>query len=159
MEVMLIDENGSKIGNVDIEEARRLASESGNDLVKVNSKDNIYRIANAGKLMYEKKQSEKKMRDHKRTHKVKEIKIGLNIDEHDLNIKIKHVIGFLNKGIKTKITMQLKGRQNNFKDMALTKLNCFLQSVVKNTGAIIDVPPKFEGNRIIAFINSNNQIT
>jgi translation initiation factor IF-3 len=152
MKVTLIGDDGKRIGEVDIEEARKIATEKDKNLVKVSAKGNVYRIADAGKLMYEKKQKEKKLRAQRRTHKVKEIKIGLNTNDHDLNVKLKRIIGFIEKGMKTKVTLQLKGRQRNFRDAAMSKMKLFLDSIIHSVNAEIDKVPKLEGNRIIAFI-------
>lgn len=105
MSVILIDDSGNKLGNFTIAEAEKKAKASGKDLVMVNAKNQVYRIADAGKLKYEQKQKEKRIKAQNRAHKVKEVKIKPNIDEHDLKIKEKRIMDFLNKDLKTKVTI------------------------------------------------------
>lgn len=151
MEILLIGEDGSKIGNFDIEEARKIASSTNKDLVRVG-KNNVYKIADAGKLKYEQKQRQKRQRAQRRVHKVKEIKLRLSTDIHDLNTKSKRVEEFLSKGLKTKITMQFKGRQLAFKEAGLRKMNDFINTIIDSGKAVIDRAPKFEGKNIVAFL-------
>ena len=153
MEILLIGETGQKLGNMSLEEARRIAKDAGKDLIIVNAKKNVYRMADAGKLKYERKQKEKKQRSQKRTHKVKEIKLRLSTEQHDMEVKIKHIKDFLSKGLKTKVTMQLKGRQRGLKDVGISKMNELIANVVEGGLATVDKMPSFDGNNITAFLS------
>ena len=150
--VLLIGEDGQKIGEVSVEEARRLAKEAGKNLVLKDAKRNVYRIADAGKLKYEQKQRQKQQRAQRRTHKVKEIKLRLSTDTHDLEVKTKRIREFLAKGLKTKITMQFKGRQMAFRDVGLEKMNALIATATEGGIATVDKPPKIEGRNIVAFL-------
>jgi len=110
MSVILVDDSGNKLGNFSIAEAEKRAKESGKDLVMVNAKNQVYRIADAGKLKYEQKQKEKRIKAQNRAHKVKEVKMKPNIDEHDLKIKEKRIVDFLEKDLKTKVTIMFTRR-------------------------------------------------
>ena len=153
MEILLIGETGQKIGNMGLEEARNIAKGAGKDLVIVNAKKNIYRMADAGKLKYEQKQKQKKQRSQRRSHKVKEIKLRLLTEKHDMDVKIKHIKDFLSKGLKTKVTMQLKGRQRSMKDLGINKMNELIANVVEGGLASIDKIPTFDGSSITAFLS------
>lgn len=152
MEILLVGEDGQKIGSMSLERAQDIAKAEGKDLVIVNAKKNIYRIADAGKLKYERKQKEKQQRSQRRTHKIKEIKLRLSTEPHDLEVKIKRIRDFLSKGMKTKITMQFKGRQRAFKDMGLDKMNSLISAVIDDGLATVDKVPEFNGNNITAFL-------
>ena len=152
MNITLIGEDGKLVGNISLDQARRMAKASGKDLIMVNAKSNVYRIADAGKLKYEQKQKDKQQRAQRRTHKVKEIQLSPNIDTHDLNVKVEHVREFLSKGMKTKITMMLKGRQIVFKDMAAEKLNNVVSTLVQEGVAVVDGKVKQEGRDIIVYL-------
>jgi translation initiation factor IF-3 len=87
--VRLIDEDGTQLGIVALDEARTRAKEKGLDLVEVGAGADppVVRILDWGKLKYER---EKKAREsRKKTHviDVKEVKYRPNIDEHDYDIK------------------------------------------------------------------------
>ena len=111
--VRLIGADGSQIGVVPIEEARRHAEEAGLDLVEVGAKADppVVKILDWGKVKYEKEKQAREAR--KKTHviEVKEVKYRPSIDEHDRERKTKRVLEFLNKGKKVKVTIFFRYRQ------------------------------------------------
>ena len=57
---------------------------------------------------------EKKAKEAKKNQqviKIKEIRLQPKIDKHDYDFKLNHVIDFLKKGYKVKITIRFRGRQ------------------------------------------------
>lgn len=111
--VRLIDEDGSQLGVVPLEEARKKAEDRGLDLVEVgpNANPPVVRVLDWGKLKYER---EKKAREsRKKTHviEVKEVKYRPNIGENDYEIKTKRARRFLTQGKKVKVTIFFRYRQ------------------------------------------------
>ena len=96
-----------------IQEALSKAEQAEMDLVLINENADpkICRILNYEKFLYEQKRKEK---DKAKTLEVKEIKLGPNTSENDLSYRSKHIIEFLNKGHKVKLTMQFRGREMAF---------------------------------------------
>ena len=152
MNIILIGEDGKLVGQITIDQARRMAKESGKDLIMVNAKNNTYRIADAGKLKYEQRQKDKQQRSQRRSHKIKEIQFTPNISDHDLNVKVSHIREFLSKGLKTKLTMVLKGRQAAFRELAFNKLNAIISDLKEI--AIPDGPIKTEGRDLMVYLIS-----
>lgn len=152
MKIVLIGSDGKLIGNVSMEEGKRLAKEAGMDLIVVNPKDSTYRIADRGKLKYEQKQKEKQQRAQQRTQKVKEIRLTPQIDKHDLDTKVNHIKEFLQKGHKTKLTMTFKSRQLAFKELGLEKLKKVLTQLDVEGVGVADGQPKLEGRELVVFI-------
>lgn len=150
MMVTLIDENGKKFGEVNIHDAERKAKEVNKDLVMVDH--NVYRIVDSGKLKYEKNRKKKQQKVNNRAHKIKEIKFGLLTDVNDMNIKARRIREFLKKGIQTKVTMFLKGRQAAFKDAGLSKMLGLISPIIQDGLATISKEPSFEGSNITAFL-------
>jgi len=77
-------------------------------LINPNSSPVVCKIMNYEKFLYEQGKKEK---EKPKTLEVKEIKIGPNTSENDLTYRVKHIIDFLKKGHKVRITMQFKGRE------------------------------------------------
>jgi translation initiation factor IF-3 len=152
MKIMLIGEDGRKIGEVDFEHARNIAIENGKDLIMVDAKAGVYKMADSGKVKYDQKQKEKEQRAQRRTHKVKEIKLRLNTNKHDVEIKSKHIKEFLERGMKTKITIQLKGREQSFQEAAVEKMKSIVAFVCSDGKSIIDKGPIVDGKNIVVFI-------
>ena len=68
------------------------------------------------KYKFEKNKKEKEARKKQRQHQVdiKEIKFRPKIEEHDYNVKLKHIRRFLTDGDKVKIVIRYRGREMMF---------------------------------------------
>ena len=153
MGILLVGEDGQKFGEVTLEEAKKMARDTGKSLVMVNAKANVYRIVDQGKLKYEQKQKEKSQRAQKRTHKIKEIKLRPDTAQHDIDIKTNHIKDFLKDGLKTKVTMQFHGREQAFRDLGLEKMKAIIAAICESGLAAVDKGPFIEGRNIVVLLN------
>jgi translation initiation factor IF-3 len=112
--VRVIDSDGKQLGILSTSQALAAAQQGGFDLVEVapNATPPVCRIVDFGKFKYEQEKREREARKHHHATKLKEIKIRLNIDPHDYETKVSHMRGFLGDGMKVKVTMMLRGREN-----------------------------------------------
>lgn len=96
-------------------EALQQAESQQMDLVLMapNANPPVVKIMNYEKFVYEQNKREKQKPKNLDT---KEIKIGPNTSDNDLDYRIKHMIEFLKKGHKVKLTMQFKGRELSYVD-------------------------------------------
>jgi translation initiation factor IF-3 len=147
--VRLIDEDGTQLGIVALDEARTRARDRGLDLVEVGAGADppVVRILDWGKLKYEK---EKKAREsRKKTHviDVKEVKYRPNIDEHDYEIKTKRARRFLSQGKKVKVTIFFRYRQLRRPELGAQ----ILDKVVEQTADIAAVESRtsLDGRRMV----------
>lgn len=112
-------------------EALNSAKNQGLDLILINEKANppLCRIVETNKYLYEQKQKEKqeKKRQRENITEQKEIRMGLNIDLHDLKTKANHARKFLDQKAKVTVTIVLKGRERGKQDMAKDLLNSFAE--------------------------------
>lgn len=98
-------------------EALEIADEQGLDLVQVSGYEEaicgeppVCKLLNYSKWVYEKEKKQK--RQHKPAVKVKDIRLSWQIDEHDLNTKLKAIERMvLKEGNKVRCTMQFRGRE------------------------------------------------
>ncbi len=116
--VRVIGPDGSQIGILDTQNAIELAKQSGLDLVEISptAKPPVCKIINFGKFMYD--EGKKNKSSKAITTKLKETKFRINIDTHDFETKIRRGEYFLNKGFKLKLTLMLRGREMEHKDLA-----------------------------------------
>lgn len=116
--VRLIGADGAQIGVIDTVKALEMAKNQGLDLVEVSptAKPPVCRILNFGKYMYE--EGKKSKHGKSTSTKLKELKFRLNIDKHDYETKIRRSEYFLNKGFKLKLTVMLRGRELEHKELA-----------------------------------------
>ncbi|MCD6384596.1 translation initiation factor IF-3 [Candidatus Sumerlaeota bacterium] len=116
--VRLIDAEGNQVGIVTIQEAQKLASESGLDLVEVAPDANppVCKIIDFKKYLYaqKRKQRQAKKRQHS---ELKEIKFRPAIDKHDYETKVRHIREFLANGYKVKVTLVYRGREKTHREL------------------------------------------
>ena len=93
--------------------------------VAANAKPPVCRIMDYSKYKFEKNKKEKEARKKQRQHQVdiKEIKFRPKIEEHDYNVKLKHIRRFLTDGDKVKIIIRYRGREIMFLDSGTELLN------------------------------------
>ena len=108
-----------------LKEARSL----GLDLILVADKASppVCKITDLNKHLYSMKQKDKlaKKKQRESVVETKEIRMGLNIDTHDLETKAKAARKFLDKNNKLMVTVLLRGRERGRQDMARELLNTF----------------------------------
>ena len=122
-----LNDNGQALGILSLHEALDAAKDKGLDLVEVaaNAKPPVCRIMDYSKYKFEKNKKEKEARKKQRQHQVdvKEIKFRPKIEEHDYNVKLKHIRRFLTDGDKVKIVIRYRGREIMFLDSGTELLN------------------------------------
>lgn len=111
--VRVIGPDGEQIGVLTIQEAMQRATVEGLDLVEIvpNSNPPVCKIINYGKYRYDQTKREKESKKAQHQIKVKEVKLKPNIDEHDLQTKLRHAREFLLEGNKVKVTCMFRGRE------------------------------------------------
>lgn len=153
-ELRLIDQNGQSLGIINRDQALYLAYDLGVDLVEISAKSTprVAKLIDSGKYQYELQKKEAKQRSHQKTSELKEIRLGLKINNHDFDTKVRKSQSFLNEGNKVKVTVILRGRENIFPERAFDMINRFTQMVQ----AQIDQQPNKLGNRISAVLVKQN---
>lgn len=110
----LVDQNNVFHDSVSIGEAKRMANESGLDLVCFNYPKNndlaLCKIIDYGKWRYHDEKKKKKSHNINK-NVVKEIRFSPVIGEHDVEHKLKQVDKFLDEGDEVILSMRFKGIQ------------------------------------------------
>lgn len=155
--VVLISETGEKKGEIDIKEAFRIANESGLNVAVVSEKATppIVRLVDWGKYQYERAKNEKKARSKSKALEMKEIRLSPRIDEHDFEFKRKRAESFLKKGHALKISLRLKGRENQFVDRVIEVMVEFSRKLAEVSK--VDETPKRMGGTIVSILRPKNK--
>lgn len=122
-----------------------LANQSDLDLVEVAPTANppVCRIMDYSKFKYEQEKREREAKKHQHTVQIKEIRVKPNIDENDYKVKMRHVLEFLKKKNKVKVTLFFRGRQFEHKDIGRRLLERFIQDSMQD--GLIEKPLAMEG--------------
>lgn len=151
-EVRVIDPEGEQLGILPLKEALNLAQEKNLDLVTVapNAKPPVCRIMDYGKYKYEQSKREKEARKKQNIITVKEVKVRPNIDDHDLNVKVKNAQRFLSSGDKVKVTIMFRGREITHSELG--KEICDRIAEELSDYAVVEKKAKVEGKNMIMIL-------
>ena len=149
----VIDADGKQLGVLPTSQALAAAMQRGYDLVEVapNAAPPVCRIVDFGKYKYEQEKRDREARKHHHATKLKEIKIRLNIDPHDYETKLNHMRDFLGDGMKVKVTMMLRGRENAHPEYG----NKLMQKIIEDLQSCSrpEVMPKLMGRSITMMVS------
>ncbi|OGB74415.1 translation initiation factor IF-3 [candidate division Kazan bacterium RBG_13_50_9] len=151
-QVLLIDEAGKRVGVVPTPEALRRAQEAELDLVEVapNLRPPVCKILDFGKYQYDIAKSQADQRKKQKGRDIKEMRLGLKIDDHDLMVKSKKVSQFLERGHKVKINLKFRGREIAHRELGSELLERFLVSLT--TKHMVEKAPIMQGKQLIIVI-------
>jgi translation initiation factor IF-3 len=132
-----------------LSQALSLAKEKDLDLVEVAPKAQppVCRIMDFGKYKYQLAKKAHEAKKKQTIIQVKEIKVGLKIEDHDLNFKVKRMREFLQDGHKVKVVIMFKGREILRVDMGEELANKIIK-MMEGTGQL-EVKPKQEGKNMV----------
>ncbi len=150
--VLVIDEEGNRLGEFLTRDAIQLAQDRGLDLVEVapNGRPPVCRITDYGRLKYDRKKKAAAARKNQVQVQLKEVKLRPKTDDHDLAVKFGHTRRFLESGNKVKITVRFRGRELAHRDIGVDQ--CMrVAEAVKDVSAI-ESSPRMEGRQMFMIL-------
>ena len=152
-EVRVIDDEGQQLGILPIQEALRLAFERNLDLVEVapNAVPPVCRLLDFGKYQYERQKKEREDRKKQKVIEIKEIRLRPRTGEHDIDVKVRQTLSFLEEGSKVKVAVRFRGREITHPEIARDQLDTFVERV--GDAAVIEVQPSMEGRNLFMLLS------
>jgi len=153
-EVRVIDDEGVARGVMSTKDALALAEERGLDLVEVSPKAEppVCKLLDYGAFKYQKEKELKQQKAHARKVEVKGIRLSVKIGQGDLDIRKKQALKFLEDGQKIKIEIILRGREKAHGDLALQKIQDFINQISEHYELFTEQAPKRQGGNVSAII-------
>ncbi|MFP4016374.1 MAG: translation initiation factor IF-3 [Halanaerobiales bacterium] len=151
-EVRLISSDGEQVGVVPLSEALRTSEEKGLDLVEVapQAKPPVCKILDYGKYKYEQAKKAKKAKKNQNVMNVKEVQMGVKIDDHDFNVKLKMARRFLNDKDKVKVRLKFRGREMMHKELGYALMDRLIEGT-EDIGKV-ESKPRMEGRNMFMFL-------
>ena len=111
--------------------------------ISPNANPPVCKIMDYGRFRYEQTKKLQEAKKKQSTFQIKEIKMRPKTSEHDLKIKLNHIIRFLEKKDKVKVSVIFRGREITLADRGRELLG----KIVEETSEIsaVEQLPKFEG--------------
>ena len=126
-----------------------MAYDAGLDLVRVSSSNPpVVKIMDYGKYLYSQKKQESHQKSKTRAPEIKEVRLSVKINPHDLDFKTKQAQKFLSDGDKVKVSVKLIGREMMFQ----SKVRETLENFRKRVGGEFESPVERMGSRFSAII-------
>jgi translation initiation factor IF-3 len=152
-EVRLVGAGNEQLGVVPIHEALQKARALDLDLVEVapGAAPPVCRIMDYGKFKYMQSKREQEARKKQTVIQVKEIKVRPKTDEHDLNVKIKHIRRFLEDGDKVKVTVRFRGRELTYASQSGFEVLKHVLDAVTDLSKI-ETTPRMEGKTMMMVV-------
>jgi len=129
-------------------EALAAADAAGLDLVEVSPDADppVVKIVDWGKYNYQRTKQMQKSRKNAQSPDLKQMRVGLKIGAHDLDIKLRKVTGFLEAGHKVKIAVVYRGRELAHKELGFKMAERVTNQL--GEGVVVDQPPVFAGRQL-----------
>ncbi|WP_427854502.1 translation initiation factor IF-3 [Halonatronomonas betaini] len=152
----MIDQEGEQIGIKSIDEAMRAAEEKGMDLVEVAPQANppVCRIMDYGKYKYEQAKKEKEAKKNQNVMNVKEVQMGVKIDDHDFDVKLKQARRFLKNKDKVKVRLKFRGREMMHQEIGHELMERLIEGT-EDLGSV-ESGPNMEGRNMMMFITPDS---
>ena len=137
------------MGVVDIRTGIEKAMEKELDLVEVapNVDPPVCRIMDYSKYKYEQKKKHKLAKKKQHVTHMKEVRFKSKIEEHDYQVKLRHIKDFLNDKDKVRVSLRFRGREITHKELGIELLNRIAKDVA--AAGEMESRPKAMGRTIV----------
>jgi translation initiation factor IF-3 len=133
------------------------AEEAGLDLVEISpdATPPVAKIVDWGKFNYQKTKQQQKNKRQAKAVEIKQMRLGLKIGDHDLDIKMRKVTSFLEAGHKVKIGVRYKGREMAHQELGFK----LAEKVIEMFGdtIVVEQQPQLAGRQLSFVIRSNTK--
>lgn len=145
---MISNDNDEQLGIVSVREAMQMAREKELDLVEIapNAKPPVCKLMDYGKYRFEQLKREKEAKKNQRVISLKEVKLRINIEEHDFEVKAKNAEKFLAAKDKVKVTIMFRGREITHPELGIEV--CQKMAERLSEVASVEKPAKVEGRNM-----------
>ena len=148
----MIDDEKGQLGILDTRDAVAMALERGLDLVEVspNAEPPECRIMDYGKYKYQLNKRKSEARKKQTTIQIKEVKLRLKTELHDIRTKLKHLRRFIEEGNKVKISVVFRGREITHPRLAID----LFDKVISEIGDTVTIEshPRMEGRAMVMMV-------
>ncbi|MDD2487353.1 MAG: translation initiation factor IF-3 [Candidatus Gracilibacteria bacterium] len=129
--INVISATGEQLGIMSLDKALQFATEAEMDLVEVSEQDGVVlaKIMDYGKFLFKQQKNISKSKSHSKKSELKTIRLTYKIGDHDLEIRKNQALKFAKDGHPLKITLMLRGRENQYEALAQEKIKEFIQGL------------------------------
>lgn len=153
-ELRVIGESGEQLGIMSRIDALKAAENAGLDLVEISplASPPVAKIVDWGKFQYQKMKEQQRNRKNAKTSELKQIRLGMKIGQHDLDIKLKKIRSFLEDGNKVRVQLMYRGRENAHQELGYG----LMEKIIASLGdtAVVEQKPQINGRSLSMTVRS-----
>ncbi len=148
-QVRVIGPDGQQLGVLNTEDALRAAQSYELDLVEIAPREipPVCKIMDYGKYLYELSKKEKETKKKQVGAQLKEIRFTSHIGDNDYQVKLKHIIEFLDEGHRVRVSVRFRGREITHKELGERLLEKLVEDSKEYSK--VELGPKLEGHFMI----------
>lgn len=130
-ELRVIGPDGNQIGILSRTDALLEAERAGLDLIEISPQaaPPVARIIDWGKYQYQRTKEQQRNRRNTNIVEIKQMRLGLKIGAHDLEIKLRKIRQFLEAGHRVKIMIFFRGREMAHQELGYEMLNKIIEKL------------------------------
>lgn len=132
----------------------KAAEDAGLDLVEISplASPPVAKIVDWGKYQYQKMKEQQRNRKHAKISELKQIRLGLKIGQHDLDIKLRKIQSFLADGDKVRIQLLYRGRENAHQELGFELMERITSALGDDVA--IEQKPQINGRNLSMIVRS-----
>ncbi|MDR0930863.1 MAG: translation initiation factor IF-3 [Clostridiales bacterium] len=152
-EVRVVDENGEQLGIMLTRQALEMAEQKDLDLVKIapQARPPVCKFMDYGKYRFEQSKRNKEARKNQKVIEVKEIRLSPTIEDHDIDVRVRNAIKFLQEGNKLKCSIRFRGRMVTHSEIGVQVMQSFFDRIKDH--AVMDRRPLTEGRMMTMMLS------
>ena len=135
-------------------EALEAAAKAELDLVEISpaASPPVAKIIDWGKYQYQKMKELQRNKKNAKQSELKQMRLGLKIGQHDLEVKLRKIRGFLADGDKVKITIMFRGREMAHQELGFELINKIIELLAEDATA--ESKPMLAGRNLSVVVRS-----
>ena len=91
-------------------------------------------------------------RKHAKVSELKQIRLGMKIGQHDLDIKLKKIQAFLEDGDKVRVQIFYRGRENAHQELGYELMSRITTALGEET--VVEQKPQINGRNLSMIVRS-----
>lgn len=150
----VIGESGEQLGILSRQDALKAAEQAGLDLVEISPQASppVAKIVDWGKYQYQKMKEQQRARKNAKASELKQMRLGLKIGQHDLDIKLKKIRSFLADGDKVRIQVFFRGREMAHQELGHELINRIIEQLSEES--VVEQKPVMAGRNLSVTVRS-----
>jgi translation initiation factor IF-3 len=150
----VIGPEGEQLGIMSRSSALSEAEKAGLDLVEISphAEPPVAKIVDWGKYQYQKMKELQRNKKNAKSTDLKQMRLGLKIGQHDLDIKLRKIREFLSEGDKVKIMIVFRGREMAHQEIGHQLMSRIIEALADD--AVVDGTPMMAGRNYSVSVRS-----